>query len=104
MEPLTTERARAARILSAITFHFDATRLGFLAEVLRSLGEYPVASMDVVIVTNAFRQDDLSLLQRLCSEILSDKSASIRSFGDLSNPWDLTWRHKPIIAREFVRR
>ena len=44
MELLTIQRAQAARILVAITFHFDAARLGFLAEVLRSLSLFPVAS------------------------------------------------------------
>ena len=39
------ERARAARILGAVTFHFNAARLGFLAEVLRSLAEFPVADI-----------------------------------------------------------
>jgi hypothetical protein len=96
------ERARAARILTAISFHFDASRVRFLAEVLRSLAEYPVASMDVVIITNTFRHDQLALLRRLCAEVLSESSASIRSYGDLSNPWNLTWCHKPIIATEFV--
>jgi hypothetical protein len=102
MIPLVSEQACAARILGAITFHFDATRLGFLAEVLRSLAEFPVAARDVVIVTNTFREEDIVLLRRLCAEILSDKSASIRSFGDLRHPFDLTWSHKAIIAEEFA--
>jgi hypothetical protein len=96
------ERARAARILGAVTFHFNAARLGYLAEVLRSLAEFTVADMDVIIVTNTFGQEELALLRRLTAEILTGKSASIRSFGDLPNPWDLTWCHKPIIANEFV--
>src|SRR5580704_10326970 len=96
------ERARAARILGAVTFHFNAARLGYLAEVLRSLAEFTVADMDVIIVTNTFDQEELALLRRLTAEILTGKSASIRSFGDLPNPWDMTWCHKPIIANEFV--
>jgi len=77
-------------------------RLGFLAEVLRSLSEFPVADMSVVIVTNTFRQEDLALLRRLNGEILRGNSSSIRSFGDLAHPFDLTWRHKAIIAGEFI--
>ncbi len=97
------QRGTAARILVAITFYFDAGRLGFLAEVLRAFAEYPVARLNVVIVTNTLRQEQLALLRRLCAEILSsDRSASVRSYGDLSNPWDLTWCHKPIIESEFV--
>jgi len=96
------ERARAARILGAITFHFSVARLGFLAAVLRSLSEFPVADMGVVIVTNTFRQEDLALLRRLCAEILSDKSFSIRSYGNLPHSFDLTWCHKAIISEEFA--
>jgi hypothetical protein len=96
------ERARDARILTVISFHFVHSRVGFLAEVLRSLAEYPVSSMHVVIVTNTLDHDQLTLLRRLCAEILIDKPASIRSFGNLSNPWHLTWCHKSIIAKEFV--
>jgi hypothetical protein len=96
------EQARAARILCAVTFHFDASRLGFLAETLCALAEYPVPVLHVVIVTNAVRPDDLGLLDRLCDESVSDGKFSIRSFGDLSNPRDLAWRHKPIIESEFI--
>ncbi len=102
MEPLTMERACAARILGAVTFHFDATRLGFLAEVLRSLSQFPVASMDVVIVTNTPRKDNVDLLHRLSREILSGSSAQVRSYESLSHPFDLTWCHKAILADEFV--
>jgi hypothetical protein len=58
--------------------------------------------MNVVVVTNTFRQEDLALLRRLCAEILSGKSTSVRSFSDLAHPFDLTWCHKTIISKEFV--
>src|SRR5689334_5419353 len=96
VNPLPWERAAAAKILVAITFHFDAARLGFLAEVLRSLSEYPVASMDVALVTNTFAQEHLALLRRLCAETLQGKSGTVRSYGDLRHPYDLTWCHKSI--------
>jgi hypothetical protein len=74
-----------------------------LAEVLRSLAEYPVAAMDVIIVTNTLQKDDLGALNRLCRETLSKNVVSVRSYGDLTDRWDLTWCHKPIIAREFIQ-
>ena len=98
------ERACAARILVAITFHFRSDRLGFLAEALRSLAEYPTQAMDVVIVTNTSRDDELELLSRLCSETVSGSRASIRSYSDLADPWLLTWCHKEIIGSEFIQR
>jgi hypothetical protein len=102
MNPMVSERARAARILVAITFHFDAARLGFLAEVLRSLAEYPVAAMAVAIVTNTAHPVELTLLRRLCAESLPGKTLSVRSHGKLAHPFELAWCHKTIIAEEFL--
>ena len=96
------EQARGARILVAITVHFNPTRMGFLAEVLRSLANFPVAAMDVVLITNTFGEVELELLRRLCDEIFPDRNTSIRSHGDLAHPFDLTWCHKAIIAKEFA--
>ena len=101
MEPQIIERACAARILCAITFHFDAARLAFLAEVLRSLSQFPVASMDVAIVTNTSRNDKVGLLHRLSKEILSGR-AQVRSYENLSHPYELTWCHKQILGNEFI--
>jgi len=98
-----SERACAARILIAITVHFDVTRLQFLAEVLRSLSDFPVATMNIILVTNTFREEDIVLLKRLCGEVAQGKDSSIRSYGGLSHPFDLTWCHKEIIASEFLR-
>ncbi len=102
LNPVVRDRAEAARVLCAITFHFDSTHLGFLAAVLRSLSEFPVADLSVVIVTNTFSEEDLAQLHRLSSGMPSGKGASIRSYGDLTHPFDLTWCHKAIISEEFV--
>ena len=99
---LGSRQARAARVLCAITFHFVASRLGFLAEVLRALAEYQVAAIDIVIVTNTSRPDELGLLRRLGDEILSGNGFTVSTYGNLSNPQHLTWCHKEIIAREFA--
>ncbi|MGX7874082.1 hypothetical protein ACVDG5_016200 [Mesorhizobium sp. ORM6] len=100
---IVSERAQTARILCAITFHFDRNRLGYLAEVLRSLAEYPVTAMDVIIITNTLNKDELGLLNRLCRETLTRNGHVVRSHGDLTDRWDLTWCHKSIIASEFVQ-
>ena len=108
LNPVVWERARAARILGAVTFHFSVDRLGFLAAVLRSLSEFPVADMGVVIVTNTFRQEDLALLRRLCSEILSGKRPLTMQMAralhaNLGIPADeMILREKSVIARNHV--
>jgi hypothetical protein len=61
-----------------------------------------VAALDLVIVTNTTRGQELTLLRRLCADIPSAGSGSIRSYGELDHPYYLTWCHKEIISNEFV--
>ena len=103
MHPPALAQAREARILVAITMHFNAARLEYLAEVMRSLGEFPVAAMHVILVTNTVQEQEQALLQRLCDEIFPHGNASIRGFEYLAHPHYLTWRHREIIANEFLR-
>jgi hypothetical protein len=103
MTELASGRAREAHILCAVTFHFDSARLGFLAEVMRSLSALPVAAMDLVVVTNTAREPDLTSLRGLCGEMPSGKHASIRRCGELDHPHHLTWCHKELIANEIVK-
>ena len=95
------ERALRARLLAAISFHFDSARLGPLAETLRSLAEFPVAGLEVVILTNAADEERLALLHRLAAETLGHQPR-IDSHPGLADPWSLTWCHKAIIAGEFL--
>jgi hypothetical protein len=95
------ERAIRARLITAISFHFDSARLGPLAETLRSLAEFPVAGLEVVILTNTADEERLTLLRRLATETLGQQPR-IESHPGLADPWSLTWCHKAIIAGEFL--
>ena len=97
------ERAYAARVLATVSFHFRSSRLEYLAEVLQSLAEYPTQTMDVIVLTNTSREDELKLLNRLCDETCPDARVSVRSYNQLTDPWLLTWCHKEIVANEFVQ-
>ncbi|MGY2997351.1 hypothetical protein [Mesorhizobium sp. URHB0026] len=59
--------------------------------------------MDVIIVTNTLQKDELGALNRLCRETLTSGTGTVRSYGDLTNGWDLTWCHKSIIAKDFIK-
>jgi len=72
-----------------------------LAETLRSLAEFPVAGLEVVILTNAADEERLALLHRLAAETLGHQPR-IDSHPGLADPWSLTWCHKAIIAGEFL--
>jgi hypothetical protein len=98
----TIEEAREKRLLVAITFHYDAARLSYLAGVMHALSEFAVADLDVIIVTNTFFEEHVAVLRRLCAEVLPHRSAVVRSYGNLAHPFDLSWCHKAIITHDFI--
>ena len=102
MNSVHSPRAGAAHVLCAITFHFNAARLAFLAEVLRSLSEFAVTAMSVIVITNTSSDDELALLRRLCAEIFPVTIARSAVFGNLPHPFDLAWSHKTVLAQEFA--
>lgn len=91
-------------VLIAITVHFDFSRLKYLAEVLSSLGTFPRA--DVILITNTLNESELIELEKLHTKILPNGigkgKISIRSYGNLAHPFELTWCHKEIIENEFI--
>lgn len=95
------DRAADARILCAITFHFDPSRLPFLADVLRNLAEFQTSAVDVVIFTNA-NDENYQVLERLCAGAFPRQRLSIRRELDLARPLALTWCHKRLITEEFL--
>jgi hypothetical protein len=102
MDPSVLIEASSARILVVITAHFKAERLQYLAEVLRSFSEFPVAAIDVVIVTNTFDSGELALLDSLHRQTFPHAARPrIASFKVNGSPYNLTWSHKEILMREF---
>ena len=70
--------AAAARLVVAITLHFDATRLEVLGRcVLLSLAQFPVAALRVIIVTNA-GADQTRQLEAICATPLLPGAYEIR--------------------------
>jgi hypothetical protein len=102
MDPSVLIEASSARILVAITAHFNAQRLEYLAEVLRSFSEYPVDAIDVVIVTNTFDAGELALLDNLHRQTFPHATRPrVRSFAVKGSPYNLTWSRKEILLKEF---
>ena len=60
--------------------------------------------MHVVIVTNTFRERGSYIAPPSLRRDTIGESTSIRSYGELSHPFDLTWCHKAIITSEFVEK
>lgn len=100
------------RVLATVTFHFRESRLKYLFQVIRSLCEYPVNALDVVIVTNVDDQIALKRIRDLCEPLFkffplherSKRNFSIESFPTLADPWLLPWAHKELISDRFLRK
>ena len=77
---------------------------------IKALGQFPVALVDIIIITNTADADEVGAIRELCAPILSHqaelsyamKTLEVRSFPDLNDPWHLPWCHKPIISSTFI--
>ncbi|RYG99623.1 MAG: hypothetical protein EON58_03255 [Alphaproteobacteria bacterium] len=88
------------RIAVFITFAFRRERLHYLFQVLRSLGEFPVTRMDVIVFTNTVDTDAIESIQAFRANTFDElKSLQIVSVDDLEHPFDLTWAHKPYLKQ-----
>jgi hypothetical protein len=97
------ENPEYARLLIAISFHYTPARLRHLADVIKSLSEFPVAALTVVLYTNAHSEGDLRPLRQIfVGASLAD--FTIESVPNLENPWLLTWSHKELIPDLFLDR
>ncbi|HVJ53270.1 MAG TPA: hypothetical protein VM689_12455 [Aliidongia sp.] len=96
---LNLDKARAARLLVCISYHHAPERLFYLARVLKALAGFFTARLDVVIVTN----EATEALESLCADFAdSTIDCEILVAGPLAHPYELTWRHKPLIPEHFL--
>lgn len=102
MYDASSHRLDDIRVLACVTFHFDSSRLKYLAEILRALSEFSAAALHVSIVTNVGDKERVQVLQRLCFAALPGATAEVSSHTNLGHPHDLAWCHKAIIANDFV--
>src|SRR5215467_4368723 len=110
MYGLDLETESPFRILAAVTFHFRESRLKYLFQVVRTLCEYPVNALDIVVVTNVDDEAKLKRIRDLCAPLTqsipvsqkSRKNLLIQSFPRLADPWLLPWAHKDLISGKFL--
>ena len=102
----------SSKLLAAVTFHFRETRLPYLFQVVRSLADFPVERVDVVVITNVDDDVRLGQINELCQPLFeflpaqteTTRALSIESFTNLSNPWHLPWSHKHLIPDIFLEK
>jgi hypothetical protein len=98
---MPTAEPTDARLLVAISAHFNAARMEYLGEVMRALAEFPVAAVDVVLATNTTKPDELAVLRRLAGEAMPGHDVSVESFEFQAHPFNLTWAHREVLSRAF---
>ena len=101
---------QSIRILVAVPFHFRANRLEFLFRTVRALSEYPVAALDITVLTNVDAEEELEQIRAGCKPLFepfpawgATKQLLIESHTALEDPWLLPWCHKHLIADKFLK-
>ena len=95
--------ASSASLLVAITFHYVASRLFYLLDVVRALADFPVQRLDVIIVTNTTAPSERNSISDLLAPLLhGGKTVEVLPCPALAHPHDLAWAHKPLISGRFL--
>ena len=99
----------AFRLLVAITFHYRADRLPLLLSAARSFLAFPVAAIDLVVLTNTTLPDEMqriiAMLEPLTAPGMAGGTARtfrLATHPGLADPWLLLWCHKPLIREQFL--
>lgn len=108
--PLQPNNAYCARILATITFHFRSERLPYLFQTVKSLINFDVELIDIVVVTNTNNLNEIETINGLLNPLIATKFSSsisakaidIKSYPHLQDPWHLPWCHKDIIDKCFI--
>lgn len=100
------------RLLVAITFHYRASRLPLLLSVARSFLAFPVAAIDLVVMTNTTAEDEVRRIAAMLEPLVAPgvtfadtvRTFRLESHPRLADPWLLLWCHKPLIRDPFLAR
>ncbi len=96
------DKAMSAKVMVCITFHYDTGRLGYLSRVLKSLSQFMVERMHIVIITNTTNFEEVKMISQLSHAYNGGPVAcEVRIFPHLPHPFMLTWSHKQVLAETF---
>lgn len=97
------DTAAGTRVLVATALWYRPERLPYFLDAMRTLRDFPVAEMKIVIHTNTTNQADIDTLARLLSGYESERfSFEIRVFQDPPFEYNLCWQHRNVIKEEFL--
>jgi hypothetical protein len=92
------------RLLVTIPLWFRPGRLAYLADMVRTLAEFPITQMDMVILTQTQDDDEIETVRRLTRPYESaTKSFRIHSETYLPDQFSLCWQHRKMIEDVFLK-
>ena len=95
-------KAQASRILVTIPLYFRPSRLIYLIDVVRTLADFPVQTLTMMILTNTHDAEELETLKSLVAPFNSmGKVFVIQSVAPTELSFDLCWAHRSIIKEYF---
>lgn len=111
METVRGDSAEAGRLLVAVTFHYRADRLPLLLSVARSFLAFPVAAIDLVVLTNTTMPDEMQRIVAMLEPLAAPgvgrgaaRTFRLETHPGLADPWFLLWCHKALIKDQFLAR
>lgn len=95
--------ARDSSLLVTIPLWYRPHRLGYLADMVRTLSEFAVRQMEMIILTQSSKGDEIDIVRRLTSPYESaSKTFRIVPERDLSDQFSLCWKHRDLIKDVFL--
>lgn len=97
------DTARSARLLVAVTFYYRVERLPYLLNVIRTLRDFPVTEVKIVVYTNEISEEDYTAFERLLAYYATERfSCEISRTPDPPYAYGVAWAHRGLIRDRFV--
>lgn len=92
------------RLLVCIPFLFRASRVQLLFQVIRSISQLRVRSLEIRVLTDMVEEESLQPIRSLFAPMVADGQLKLHPVRPLSEPTHLPWAHKEILRKEFAPR
>ena len=99
----TMANASDAKLLVTIPLWYRPARLIYLVDMIRTLSEFAVARLDMLILTQSCDDDQLKIVDRIIAPYRSDsKTFRVVSVYNLADQFALCWEHRKIFKDIFI--
>lgn len=97
------ETACSSKLLVTIPLWYRPARLIHLTEMIRTLAEFPVDTLDMIILTQTCDKNEIGVVERLVAPYQSTgKTFRVLPVPELADQFALCWEHRKIIKDIFL--